>query len=92
MGLIDDMEDILLRSFILTIVRINRKTKAKMFCNLKVGDSIQCSVKIEAVGRTKSGPYAAYITIENVETGETTQSSFNQLPTILRAFGFDYTF
>ena len=79
--------DINLSSSIITITNIKRKTKAKMFCNLEVGDRIKFSVPIKRAGRNR-GTYATYITIINLETGEKTHSSFNQLPTILTAFEF----
>lgn len=80
--------DIILKSDIVTITKINRKTKAKMFVNLKVGDKLEFSVPIEYAGHNR-GTYATYIRIKNMETGETTSSSFNQLPSILSAFDFE---
>lgn len=74
------MDKIILKSGVLTVVKINRKTKAKMFTNLKIGDKIQLSA-----GRN-SGSYATYIDVVNVGTGERTLSTFNQLPSILNAF------
>lgn len=79
---------IILTSDIITIIKINRKTKAKMFENLKVGDKIKFSVPLERAGRNR-GTYATYIEIKNIETDESTYSSFNQLPTILNAFEFE---
>lgn len=58
-----------------------------MFCNLNVGDKIKFSVPIKYAGCNR-GTYATYITVTNLETGEKTHSSFNQLPTILTAFEF----
>ena len=66
---------------------IERKTKAKMFENLKVGDKVLFSVPIKYAGSNR-GTYATYIEIQNINTREKTQSSFNQLPTILKAFTF----
>jgi hypothetical protein len=79
---------IILTSKIQTITKINRKTKAKMFENLKVGDKIQFSVPLKYAGHNR-GTYATYIEVMNMETGETTHSSFNQLPKILEAFEFN---
>lgn len=79
------MDQIVLESDTLVVTKINRKTKAKMFENLKVGDKIKFSVPIKYAGRNH-GSYATYILIKNIETGETTHSSFNQLPSILDAF------
>lgn len=83
------MDNIILASDILVVTKINRKTKAKMFQNLKVGDYVQFSAPIKEAGRNR-GTYATYIKCENINTKEVTHSSFNQLPSILDAFEFDY--
>jgi len=72
----------------MTVTKILKKTKAKMFENLKVGDRLLFSVPLQASGRNGNSIYATYITVRNCETGETTQSSFNQLPIVLKAFSF----
>jgi len=82
------LDTISLKSDIITVTKILRKTKAKMFENLKVGDKIEFSVPIKHAGSNR-GTYATYIGVRNVETGEETSSSFNQLPTILHAFEFE---
>lgn len=82
------MDNMILKSELLTVTKINRKTKAKMFEHLVVGDIIEFSVPIKEAGRN-SGTYATYIKATNIKTGETTSSSFNQLPAVLKAFEFD---
>lgn len=77
--------DIILKSELLTISGIKRKTKAQMFKNLLVGDVVEFSVPIKRA-RTNRGTYATYIEAKNVKTGEVTHSSFNQLPIVLDAF------
>ena len=59
-----------------------------MFENLKVGDKVLFYVPLQSSGRNGNSVYATYITARNLETCETTQSSFNQLPNILRNFSF----
>jgi hypothetical protein len=81
------IDTIMLTSPDLTVIKINRKTKAQMFKNLKVGDKIQFYVPIKYAGRNR-GTYATYITAKNLETGESTQNSFNQISSILDAFEF----
>ena len=81
------MNTILLTSQVLEVAKINRKTKAKMFGNLNVGDVIEFSVPIKQAGSNR-GTYATYITATNLKTGEKTSSSFNQIPKILEAFEF----
>lgn len=79
--------EIKLSSSVITITNIKRKTNAKMFCNLEVGDRIKFSVLLKRAGVSRS-TYATYITIIKLETGEQTQLSFNQLPRVLDAFEF----
>ena len=53
--------NIILKSPIITVTNIKRKTKAKMFCNLQVGDKIGFSVPIKYAGCNRC-TYATYIT------------------------------
>lgn len=78
-------ENILLKSNILVVNRIIKKTRAKMFKNLKVGDEIQLSVEVAYAGRN-GGTHATYILIENLRTGEFTAKSFNEISIILDNF------
>lgn len=72
----------------IVITEVKRKTKAGMFCDLNIGDRIEFSVPLKYAGRSRNGTYATYITVTNLETGEKTMLSFNQLPKILDAFSF----
>jgi len=65
---------------------IVKKTKTKMFCNLKVNDLIDMRVDLNATGYGRNGIYAKYITCKNLETNETVELSFNQLPKVLMCF------
>ena len=82
------MKEIVLKSGILEVTKINRRTKAKMFENLKVGDQIKLSIEVVSAGKGRSGTYASYIEAVNIKTNEKTYSSFNQIPVPLRAFEF----
>jgi ribosomal protein L19 len=82
------VEEIILKSNIITVEKINRRSQAKMFKDLKVGDQIEFSVPLKSAGRGSRGSYATYIIVKNINTGDTTSSSFNQLPNILKAFKF----
>ena len=80
--------DITLKSGILEVKEVKKKTRAKMFEDLKVGDRIQLSIPVDYAGtlHSSSGTMASYITAENLETGETTRASFNQMPRRLEVF------
>ncbi|MDP5273204.1 hypothetical protein [Chengkuizengella axinellae] len=84
----ENKDYIVLQSRVLTVTKINRKTKAEMFGNLRVGSKIELSVPVERAGRNR-GTYATYITARNVENNEITIGSFNQLPKLLDAFEFE---
>jgi len=79
--------DITLKSEELKISKIVTKTKAKMFVNLKVGDSIKLSIAVQYAGSNK-GTYASYIRVDNLKNGEVTYKSFNQINMILNCFEF----
>lgn len=80
--------NIILKSEILEVKEIKKKTRATMFEKLKVGDRIQLSIPVDYAGtlHSSSGTMASYITAENLETGETARASFNQMPRRLEVF------
>ena len=79
--------DIIMKSKVLEVVKINGKTQAKLFKDLKIGDKIQLSIPVDYAGFNR-GTYASYITVENIVTGNKTYKSFNLLPTLLNNFDF----
>jgi len=85
------MSTIVLKSGLMKITKIVKKSQAGMFKNLKVGDIIECSVDVAYAGRN-GGSHATYMDVRNVQTGEKTSKSFNQLPSILSQFEFEPTF
>ena len=81
------MSMIQMKSEKLKILKIHKKTNAIMFRNLKVGDVIQMSVSVKAVGqRTTGGTKAVDIEIKNLETGEKTLKTFNEIVKVLSLF------
>lgn len=83
------MNNIVLQSRVLVVTKIVRKTSAKMFKNLDVGDEIQLSTIAKGSGSGR-GCYAQYIQVRNIKTGEYTSKSFNELDRLLDAFEFEY--
>jgi hypothetical protein len=77
---------IILKSEIQTVTAIVGKTKAKMFGNLKIGSKVQFSIPIRYAGSNRGSTHASYVDCTNLETGEETALSFNQLPTMLKNF------
>lgn len=81
-------QEIVMSTGILQVYAIKKKTQAKLFKNLRTGSKIRLSIPIVSVGQTSGGCRAAYIDIENLDTGEKTSQTFNILPNILRCFDF----
>jgi hypothetical protein len=78
--------NIILNSDVLTISKIIKKSSAKMFEDLKVGDRLKLSIEVERSGRGPNGIYASYIKVENVDTGAYALKSFNQIESALSCF------
>lgn len=64
------MTNIRLKSNNYEIVKLNRKTKAKGFCNLRVGDVIHFETEIKKVGRNGNSLYASGFWCINSITNE----------------------
>ena len=79
---------IVMESKTLRISKILKKSSAKMFADLKVGDTVKFSVDLKRVGRN-GGTYATYIKAEHLESGNTNHSSFNQMSSIISRFEFE---
>ena len=77
--------EIILTSPSLMITEVKRKTSAKLFKDLGVGDKIQLSIPVKAAGQNR-GTYASYIKITNLKTNEYVTASFNQIVGKLSAF------
>ncbi len=82
-----DNEKIIMRSKKIMIAKINKKTRAQMFKELKEGNLIVFELSLKGSGIGSSGrSYASYIKITNLETNEFTYKSLNELGYILNAF------
>jgi len=67
---------------------IHKKSQSPAFKDLLVGDSVEFSVEIKAVGRNR-GSYAAYIRCFNPKTNQESKLSFNQIGRTLECFEFE---
>lgn len=67
---------------------IHKKSQSPAFNGLQIGDLIEFSVEIKAVGRNKS-TYATYIRCFNPVTNQESKLSFNQIGRTLECFEFD---
>lgn len=81
-------EDIILTSGELVVSEIIRKTTAKLFKDLVVGDKIKLSVILKPAGTNRGQTYSTYIKVENLNNGEKVFNSFNQLPKLIDCFKF----
>ncbi len=80
------MNKITMTSKVIEVTEIKKKTKAKMFKNLKVGSRVVLSIEAKTAGQNR-GTYSSYIQIRNIDTNEVTCSSFNEIETRLNCFG-----
>jgi len=78
--------NIILRSNTLVVKDVIKKTSAKMFKDLNIGDKIELSVPVKYAGHNRGTTYSTYIRTINLNTGESVLNSFNQLPKLLGCF------
>ena len=71
-----------------TCTKIHKKSQSLAFKDLQVGDQIEFSIEIKAVGRSR-GSYAAYINCLNPKTKNESKLSFNQIGKTLDCFEFE---
>lgn len=68
--------------------KIHKKSQSPAFRDLQVGDQIEFSIEIKAVGRNR-GSHAAYINCLNPKTQNGSKLSFNQIGKTLDCFEFE---
>lgn len=68
--------------------KIHKKSQSPAFKDLQVGDQIEFSIEIKAVGRNR-GSHAAYINCLNPKTQNENKLSFNQIGRTLDFFEFE---
>ena len=67
------------------VKEIKGKSQAKMFKNLKVGHSIAFTLPIKHAYASR-GVGASYVTVTNLDNGDTTSKSMNELLNLLNYF------
>ena len=68
--------------------KVNKRSQSPAFKGLVVGDIIEFSAEIKAVGRN-GGSYATYIKCLNPISKEVSELSFNQIGRVLINFEFE---
>lgn len=68
--------------------KIHKKSQSPAFKDLQVGDQVEFSIEIKAVGRNR-GSHAAYINCLNPKTKNESKLSFNQIGKTLDCFEFE---
>ena len=81
-----EKQKLMLKSEVMTVWEVNKKTTAAMFKNLKVGSKIKMWIEVDSVGTRRGGTYAPVITIMNVDTGERAYKTFNEIEQALKPF------
>lgn len=80
---------IVLNSGVLRVKKIIKKTSAKVFKDLAVGDEVEFSVQLQRAGVSRGRTYSTYVKFKNLENDEVVMNSFNQLSSILDKFEFE---
>ena len=81
------MNDILMESKILRIVKVKKKTSEKMFKDLKAGDKIKLSISVNIAGTNQNGKtFTSVITIESLKNKDRAYKNFNEIAPILDCF------
>lgn len=68
--------------------KIHKKSQSPAFKDLEIGDQIEFSIEIKAVGWNR-GSHAAYIKCLNPKTQNESKLSFNQIGKTLDCFEFE---
>ncbi|MBC5744730.1 hypothetical protein FMM74_014360 [Lachnospiraceae bacterium MD308] len=71
-----------------TCTKIHKKSQSPAFKDLQIGDQIEFSIEIKAVGRNRRS-HAAYIICLNPKTQNESKLSFNQIGKTLDCFEFE---
>lgn len=76
--------EIVLKSKPLKVVKILKKSKARMFENVEVGDILEISVPIKHVGRNNRASRTVDFEVLNLsKSPDRTYKTVNQLPSLL---------
>ena len=79
--------EIVLKSNVLIVEGIKRKTSAKMFKNIEIGDKLRLSADVDYAGSNGGGStYATYIKCDNLSKNDVAYKSFNEMPRFLNMF------
>ena len=78
--------EIVLKSNVLIVEGIERKTSAKMFKDIEVGDKLLLSVDVDYAGSNRGSTYATYIKCANLSKNDVAYKSFNEMPRFLNMF------
>lgn len=82
MGIVSD-NDIVLRSGNLQVCEIKRKTKTRLFRELKVGDIITIETPIQYTGGASKGNYVLGVKVKNIKTGYFELMTINEVNRML---------
>lgn len=81
-------EVIYMRSGVLVVSKVLKKTSSCFFSTLKEGSKIEMSIPIKAVGSNRGKTYSPTIKIANLDTGKIVGKSFNEISRLLECFEF----
>ena len=83
------MDEVLcMKSGVLLVSKVLKKTSSEFFSTLKEGSKIEMSIRVKAVGSNRGKTYSPSIKVLDVETGNKTFKSFNEIEKLLACFEF----
>ena len=71
------------------VVKVNKKSSSPAFKGLKIGDVIEMSIPVKAVGGDRGSTHAAYIKCLNTRTQQESHLSFNQIEKTLECVEYE---
>lgn len=80
------MSEIELVSPTFKVTRIIKKTRAKLFADIREGDVIRFSSTLQYAGRSSRGAYASYVTVVNVTQRTSAEIYVSEASDRLRCF------
>lgn len=82
------MNDLVMRC-IARCTKVNGRSRAQMFKNVRAGDEIVFALAIKPSKRSASYIYAQYLDIKNLSNQETAKFSLNEVARIIKNFEFE---
>jgi hypothetical protein len=81
--------DVMLSSPVYRVTGVFKKTRARLFSDVKIGDCIRITFPLRYAGQASRGSYATRVTVENVTQGTSLRLYISAVVDHLACFGFE---